>query len=45
MNLINDLLAVEQSRSLFQAEALGFDNEQIAEDRLECEPAAVEDLR
>ena len=45
VNVADGLLAIKQSRSLFQAQALGFDDENIAEGRLECEPAAVEDLR
>jgi len=44
VNLVNGLLAVEQSGSLFQTKTLGFDDKEITEERLEGEPAAVDDL-
>ena len=44
VNLANGLLAVEQSGSLFQTEALGFDDEDVTEDALEGEPTTVDNL-
>ena len=45
VNLVNGLLSVEQSGSLFQTAAPSFNDEDVAEDRLEGEPAAVDDLQ
>ena len=44
VNLFNDLLAVEQSSSLFQTKTFGFDDKEITEESLKGEPAAVDDL-
>ena len=44
VDLINELLTIEQSGSLLQTEALGFDDEGVAEEQLKGEPAAVDDL-
>lgn len=44
VDLVNSLLTIEQSGSLFQTESLGFDDEGITEEQLEGEPAAVDDL-
>ena len=44
VNLVDGPLAIEQSSSLFQTKALGFDDKEITEARLKGEPAAVYDL-
>jgi len=44
VNLVDGLLAIEQSGSLFQTKALGFDDKEITEARLKGEPAAIDDL-
>ena len=44
LDLVNDLLSIEQSGSLFQTTALGFNNEYVTEERLKGKPAAVDDL-
>ena len=44
VNLVDRLLAVEQSGSLFQTKSLGFDDKEITEECLEGEPAAVDNL-
>jgi hypothetical protein len=44
MDLLNNLLAIEQSGGLLQTEALGFDDECVTEEQFENEPAAVDDL-
>jgi len=43
VNSVNGL-TVEQSRSLFQTEALGFDDEEVTEGGLEGKPTAVDDV-
>ena len=44
IDLLNNLFAIKQSSSLLQTKALGFDDEGVAEEQLEGEPAAVDDL-
>jgi hypothetical protein len=44
VDLVNDFLTIEQSRSLLQTQALRFDDEDVTEHQLDDEPAAVEDL-
>ena len=44
VDLVNDLLSIEQSGSLFQTTALGFNDEYVTEDPFKGEPAAVDDL-
>jgi len=43
-DLFNLLLAIEQSGGLLQAQAFGFDDEEVTEEQFESEPAAVDDL-
>lgn len=43
VDLVNDL-AIKQSGSLLQTEALGFDYEGVTKEQLEGEPTAVDDL-
>lgn len=40
-----DVLAIEQRRSLLERPVLRLDNEQVAEDELEEQPATVENLQ
>jgi len=44
VNLVDGPFAIEQSGSLFQTKALGFDDKEITEARLKGEPAAVDNL-
>jgi hypothetical protein len=45
MDLANDLITIEQGGSLLQTQALRFNNEEVTENQLDGEPAAVNDLR
>ena len=45
LDLDDNLLTIEQRCSLLQAEAFGFDDEDVTEEQLEGEPTAIEDLR
>jgi len=40
-----NLLAIEQSGGFLQAKVFGFDDEGVAEEQFESEPAAADDLQ